>query len=232
MDTKFDESWTEYMRWLTFANAGMMAHGNVYCFEYAIRRLPSAAPIVEIGSFCGLSTNTLTYMKEKHAVKNKLITCDKWIFEGAKSGAMLGDSKTVSHDDYRAFVKETYIRNTRMFSRYDLPFTLELFADEFFAAWSAQEQRTDIFGRECALGGPISFCYIDGNHSYQCAANDFRNTDKYLEPGGFILFDDSGDGSGWEVCRVVREVIETKRYDLVAQNPNYFFQKQNFALQI
>jgi hypothetical protein len=39
------------------------------------------------------------------------------------------------------------------------------------------------------------------------------------------LFDDSADGSGFDVCKVVEEVICTKRYALVAKNPNYFFKK-------
>lgn len=219
-------TWTEYMSWLTYANAGMLPRGNVYCFDYAIKNIPSTSPILEIGSFCGLSTNMITYMKEKYGVKNPLVTCDKWQFEGAEHGGMLGDSRTISHAEYREFVKETYIRNVRMFSRYDLPYTIELFSDEFFNAWFDSERRTDIFGREIVLGGPISFCYIDGNHSYDFARRDFENADKHLERGGFLLFDDSADGSGWEVCRVVQEVLRTGRYDLVAKNPNYFFRKK------
>jgi hypothetical protein len=204
----------------------MMARGNAYCFDYAVKNLPSAFPIIEIGSFCGLSTNMITYMKEKYAVKNPLVTCDKWLFEGAEHGGMLGDSSTISRADYREFVKDTYIRNVRMFSRYDLPWTIEVLSDEFFNAWSANERRTDVLGREIILGGPISFCYIDGNHTYEFAKRDFENADKHLEAGGFLLFDDSGDGTAWEVCRVVREVMLTGRYDLVAKNPNYFFRKR------
>lgn len=218
-------SWTEYMSWLTFANAGMLVRGNVDCFDYAIRHLPTAAPMVEIGSFCGLSTNMLTYLKEKHNVKNPLVTCDKWLFEGAADGAMLGDSKTISQAEYRDFVKATFRRNIETFSRFDPPFTMEMLSDEFFTAWQRAEQRRDIFGREFRLGGPISFCYIDGNHSYAFARRDFENCHRFLETGGFVLFDDSADNSGYEVCRVVREVSEAGQYELVAQNPNYFFRK-------
>ena len=53
----------------------------------------------------------------------------------------------------------------------------------------------------------------------------FANCDEYLEGGGFLLFDDSSDGSGYEVCRVVQEVLKNGRYELVAKNPNYFFRK-------
>jgi hypothetical protein len=42
-----------------------------------------------------------------------------------------------------------------------------------------------------------------------------------------MLFDDSADGTGWEVCRVVGEAIGTKRYEVVAANPNYLVRKLN-----
>ncbi len=221
-----EEYWTEYMNWLSFANSGMMTKGNAYCFNYAIKNLPTADPIVEIGSFCGLSTNMITYFKEQHGVKNPLFSCDRWQFEGAEKGGPLGDSKSIDHPSYKAFVRETYIRNTRMFSKYDLPHTIEVFSDEFFELWAANTKRNDVFGNEAQMGGPISFCFIDGNHTYDFAKRDFENTDKFLVPGGFILFDDSADGSDWEVCRVVREVQQSGRYELVARNPNYFFRKK------
>lgn len=233
-----DDIWTDYMTWLEIANVGWLARGNAHCFDYAIKHLPSSAPIVEIGSFCGLSANMMTYLKEKYAVRNTLITCDRWLFreidqddlkiEGAEvdQSAMIGDSKIISHSDYHEFVKETFIRNVKMFSRYDLPYTIELFSDEFFHAWSKGEPKNDVLNRKITLGGPISFCYIDGNHSYEFARRDFENTDAHLESGGFLLFDDSADDSGWEVCKVVREVMSTGRYELVAKNPNYFFQKK------
>ena len=224
--SRIAREWTGYMSWLKYANAGMLKRGNAYCFDHAVKHLPSSSPIVEIGSFCGLSTNMITHMKERHGAKNSLITCDRWLFEGSEQGGMLGGSCTVSHTDYREFVKESYIRNIKFFSRYDLPYTVELFSDEFFTAWTAGERMNDVLGREITLGGPISFCYIDGNHSYDFAKRDFENTDRHLEAGGFLLFDDSGDGSKWEVCRVVQEVISTGRYELIDKSPNYFFRKK------
>jgi hypothetical protein len=218
--------WTEYLSWLTYANAGMLARGNVECMDYAIRNLPSVAPIVEIGSFCGLSANVMTYLKQRHNATNRLITCDKWQFENADGGGMVGDSKFVTHAEYKQFVKDSFLRNARMFSRDDLPYTIEMLSDEFFAAWSAAQSCHDVFGRPVTLGGPISFCYIDGNHTYEFAKRDFDNCDQYLEPAGFVLFDDSGDGSDWEVRKLVREVQAAGRYELITKNPNYFFRKK------
>src|SRR5208337_4385692 len=71
----------EYITWLSYANAGMLAAGNHYLFDHAIRHLPSAAPILEIGSFCGLSTNVISHLKRVHGVRNPLVTCDNWQFE-------------------------------------------------------------------------------------------------------------------------------------------------------
>lgn len=220
------DTWTPYLSWLTFANAGMLVRGNVGCIEYALGHLPSASPLIEIGSFCGLSTNIIGYFKQRLGIRNTLITCDKWEFEGADSGKLLDNSTPLTHSEYREFVKASYLRNIQTFSRTDLPYTIEAFSDEFFQLWAAGAERQDVLGRSLRLGGPISFAFIDGNHTYEFARRDFENCDRYLEPGGFLLFDDSADGSDWEVCRVVREVAKSGRYELVARNPNYLFRKR------
>jgi hypothetical protein len=219
------DAWTEYLSWLSYANAGMLARGNVDCIDYAMRHLPSDAPLLEIGSFCGLSTNVITYLKRKHHATNRLVTCDKWIFEGAETGGRLADCDWVDHPQYKAFVKDTFMRNVNLFSAPDLPYTVELFSDEFFQAWDAKQVRSDVFGRELPLGGPLAFCFIDGNHTYDFARRDFENTDRHLVPGGFILFDDSGDGAYEGLSQLMGEIAKTGRYELIAHNPNYFFRK-------
>ncbi|WP_346016674.1 class I SAM-dependent methyltransferase [Chroococcidiopsis sp. CCMEE 29] len=188
--------------------------------------LPSKAPILEIGSFCGLSTNVITYLKKKHGLANKLICSDAWrFFEGAEKGGSLGGHPYIQLHEYEEFVKLNFIKNISFFSGYDLPFPVEMFSDKFFANWEVNADVSDIFNRKIKLGGSISFAYIDGNHSYEFALRDFKNVDKYLELGGFILFDDSSDGSGWEVCEVVAEVNRSERYQLIKKNPNYLFKK-------
>lgn len=215
----------EYARWLYYANPGMIVRGNLYCFDYAIQNLPSFAPIVEIGSFCGLSTNLISYYKHKRGVNNRLITCDKWEFETADIGGFVGDSN-IRHSEYRAFVKDSYVRNIKMFSKNDLPYTVEVLSDEFFSAWRKSELAKDVLGRPVNLGGPISFCFIDGNHTYEFVKRDFENCHEFLEKGGFILFDDSADETGWEVCRLVEEISRSVDYELVIKNPNYLFRKK------
>jgi hypothetical protein len=215
----------EFISWLKHANAGMLDKGNIYCIEYAIENLPSDNPIIEIGSFCGLSTNLISFYLRKFNKSNNLITSDKWIFEGAEVPNAFLEGSNITHNQYKAFVKETYIRNISFFSKDHLPFTIEQFSDDFFDLWSKEKMETDIMGRKIKLGGKISFAYIDGNHTYEYAKRDFENVDRYLEIGGFVLFDDSADYSGWEVCKVIEEIKKEGKYEIIINNPNYLIKK-------
>lgn len=216
---------SKYTNWLRFANAGILTVGNLYCLDYAIRNLPDEAPILEIGSWCGLSTNLISYYKMKHGIRNRFITCDKWEYQGYQENAVLADNEAITHGEYRQFAKDTYLRNVGFFSRNDLPFTIETTSDDFFRSWQKGEMAVDVFGREIRLGGSLSFCYVDGNHTYEFARRDFENCDRFLSVGGFVLFDDSADGSGWDVCKVVEEVLSAGRYEVVIKNPNYLVRK-------
>jgi predicted O-methyltransferase YrrM len=213
----------EYIEWLLLVNAGMQHPGNVHLFDLAMRTAPEA-PMLEIGSFCALSTNIIQYLKRKHGRTERLFTCDKWIFEGSEKP--LPDAAGVSHDHLREFVRESCERSLRSFSAQDLPSTIEATSDEFFRAWRAGQRRSDVFGRDVTLGGPLGFCFIDGNHSEEYALRDFKRCDEYLVRGGLILFDDSADGSDWEVRKVIRRIKRCDRYEVVARNPNYLVRKR------
>jgi len=220
----FSDASDTYTKWLSFANAGMLDKGNLYLIDLAMKQLPSAAPILEIGSFCGLSTNVLTHYKRKYGLKNRLVTCDKWEFENTDKDNPYVGASPILFSNYKLFARESYIRNTRMFSGDDLPFTVEAASDEFFAAWKAKEEAHDVLGRPLTLGGPMSFCYVDGNHTYEGVRKDFLNCDEFLENGGFLLFDDSTTEL-FGVRDLMPEVAATGRYKLVAANPNHLFRK-------
>lgn len=102
-----------------------------------------------------------------------------------------------------------------------------MFSDDFFLKWAENAHVTDIFGRTVQLGGRISFSYIDGNHTYDYTKRYFENVDRYLVPGGFILFDDSSDIDQFGLTRLMQEIRKDSRYRLVMKNPNYLFQKVN-----
>jgi hypothetical protein len=213
----------EYISWLCYANAGMLERGNIHSIDYAIGHLPSAAPILEIGSFCGLSANVITHLKRKHGVNSRVITCDKWEFENVNGRSNIANSP-ILFSDYKTFVKDSYVRNIRMFSQDDLPFTLEMTADEFFEAWNARNSCADVLGRTLNLGGRIGLAYIDGNHTYEFAKRDFLNVDPHLEIGGFILFDDSTLAE-FSLHKLMPEIMKLGGYRLVAMNPYHLFQK-------
>jgi predicted O-methyltransferase YrrM len=219
--------------WISFANAGWLDKGNQYCFNYCASRLPSDAPVLEIGSFCGLSTNNITYYLRKHGRTNKFFNTDPWNFEGGEgvgkgASELLAPDSDITRQEYRAFVMETFKRNVQFFSRENPPHSIVMASNDFFVAWREGREVADLFGRTVKLGGPLSFAYVDGDHLYEAVHADFVNCDEFLEPGGFILFDDSptkGDIHGWGVSRVMREVKESGRYELVMRTPNHLFKK-------
>ena len=226
LSTKKKAKPDSFINWLRFANAGMLNEGNIYCIEYVSENLPSENPIIEIGSFCGLSTNAISHYVRKAKKNNLLFTCDKWEFEGAENKDLFLGPSAITHRQYRKFVRETYVRNVGFFCHDRPPHTIECFSNDFFDLWNSGTAVTDVMGREIRLGGPISFAYIDGNHTYPFAKDDFLNVDRYLETNGFILFDDSADYySQFGVNRLVREIRKMDNYELVIKNPNYLFRK-------
>jgi Methyltransferase domain len=212
-----------YIAWLELAQAGMQHRGNFALFDQAIQAAPKGFPMFEVGSFAGLSTNIIQYLKRKHGRTEELFTADKWIFEGSENP--LPAAAGLNHDQLRAFVMDSYRRNVEALSPGDLPHTIEATADEFFELWAQRLTATDVFGREVQLGGEFGFCFIDGNHTYPYAKADFDNCDRNLARGGLILFDDSNDESDWEVRKVIEEIKASPRYEIVGKNPNYLVKK-------
>ena len=117
------------------------------------------------------------------------------------------------------------VRNITFFARDHLPFTIELFSDDFFQAWQDKVTVQDIFNREITLGGAISFGYLDGNHQYEFVKRDFENLHQWLVPGGFIFLDDSAAHIDTGMHRVAKEISVRNDYTLVMKNPNYLFRR-------
>ncbi len=213
----------EFRTWLSWAIGGWFDAGNAHLFEQALSQLPSSSPILEIGSFCGLSTSLLLHELNRRRLPNVLFTCDAWTSLAA-AHLQVGDS-SIRHDEYFAHVRETFVRNVRFFGQGRLPHSYELPSEEFSRAWRQGEERTDLFGRRARLGGSLSFAYIDGEHSYRGCRQDFDFVDAVLESRGLILFDDSADETTWPVRRVVAEALGSGRYEQVSKNPNYLIRK-------
>ncbi len=224
---KKSEDWKE-IKWLIYGVPGMLHPGNLFLFDYVINNLPSSDPIFEIGSFAGLSANIISYYLRKYGKNNKILTCDVWDFRWnnfdhsvfSKLGLGIDESR------YSRFIQNSFIRNSRFFSKGGLPYAFKMSSDNFFLNWSKKAVKKDIFGRKYKMGGNISFAYIDGNHSYNNVKKDFENVDHFLARGGYILFDDSADFSGHECSHFMREMLLNKNYELVYKNPNYLFKKR------
>jgi Methyltransferase domain len=201
---------------------GWIREGNLEAFAYCLARLPSDAPIIEIGSFAGLSLNYLILLLRRADRQNPVFSVDPWKF-GHGTAPLKGSD--ISYDAYSAHIREIFRRNITLFSGDRLPHHIELSSDAFFAAWAGSEKRIDFFGNAVQLGGPIAFAYIDGSHTYEQSTKDFQNVDRYLEPGGFIVFDDSEDYHNWGSTRTAQEAAMLERYEVVAKNPNYCLRK-------
>ena len=131
----------------------------------------------------------------------------------------------IAPNGIRQFVRDSFLRNMKFFNPDQLPYTLELFSDDFFDYWKKNEQVSDVFERTVRCGGSISFAYIDGNHEYEFVKRDFENVNKVLVKNGFIFFDDSADHIDCGIRSFVREVKRRKDYEVVLKNPNYLFRK-------
>jgi hypothetical protein len=209
-----------YVDWLVRMIGGWLepGHGNLVSFLYAAKHLPATGAAIEVGSFLGASTNVLTYLLQRHAGGRPLFNCDPWCFEGTEEP--IGGVFDAARPEWRAYARDGYLRNTRLFSASHLPHTFELGSDEFFALWKQRAQADDLFGRRVALGGPIAFAYVDGNHTYEQARKDVDNVCADLVPGGLVLLDDSADDSPFECRHVVRDLV-AQGFAIVWKNPNY-----------
>ena len=216
---------SEYLKWMSFAVAGMFHPGNAHLVDKAIQALPTDDPVLEIGAFAGLSTNVLTYFLRLHGRRSRLFTTDPWIFEGEEEAGL--PESTISFEAYRAEVRRQFEENVKFWSVERLPHGFALTSDEFFAAWRSRATLVDVFGRDCRLGGPIAFCFIDGDHTYEQAKRDFVHADELLVSGGFVLFDDSDEfGAFPHIHRIVEEALRDGRYELVGANPHHLIRKR------
>ncbi len=213
----------EFMMWLSFINPGMLLPSNLGLMNYAINNMPDGGIILEIGSFAGLSLNHIIHLAKRAGRQNEIFSVDEWNFEGSNKEFI--PETPIAFWRYRLHVMETFRQNLHLFHPDRLPHHIVASSDNFFDAWSKNLTVVDYFGRPKTLGAPISFAYIDGAHTYDQSMRDFENVDKYLLPGGIILFDDSADGSGWGSQRTASEAASRPGYQVIDKTANYCIRK-------
>ena len=214
-----------YLSWLLSTTGGWLVpgHPNLVALDFAIRYMPMVGAMIEIGTYLGQSTNVMTYLMWKYRRFLPLFCCDPWMFE--KTGEPVGGFFDGGTNAYREYCMKVCRQTIAMFSAHHMPHVIEAFSHDFFADWSGEKEKVDMHGRSVKLGGPISFAYIDGAHTYEGAREDFSGIHPFLVPGGFVFFDDSTPD--WEgVHRVVNEVMQHPEYELLFTTPNYFFRKR------
>jgi hypothetical protein len=218
---------------LTQIVPGMFEDYEVWQLDKAIQMIPDNAPIIEIGSFCGRSTNLMRYFLDKHKKNNTIFNCDIWnyMFKGMNEKRMVLESP-ITGNQWADHARTTFMHHTLFFSGHKLPHSFQMPSTEFIPAWQRQETLTDIFGRNVTLGGEVGFCFIDGNHAYDAVKEDFALCDAILMKHGLILFDDSGwPHASPGVAIFMREFkkshIATGAYEIISQNPHYMVRKLN-----
>lgn len=219
----------------SLAGADMLHEGNVYCFDEALRLMPAQGAVLEIGSFAGMSTNVICGLMRQHGINRPFFTCDPWVYGGYYDAKRKDDPVYMAHfegtthitrEDYTAFIKASFIRNTRFFSGDLLPHTCALRSDDFFDAWRQNALVTDVFERPAQLGGPLAFVYVDGDHTDEAVRKDVENALEFLVPGGYLLLDDSADYWNYGSVRLAQELKRRPELELVRKNPNYMYQKK------
>jgi hypothetical protein len=211
-------------------SGGMLTEGNIYLMDYAVKNMPANGHILEIGCWAGLSANVLHHLIKRYDRTELFLGCDPWIYEGfgdhKKTGITTIDGdETIERTDFMNYIKNAYVNSITLFNKNKLPHTFQLTSDAFFEHYSKNDEITDVFNRPFKLGGQISFCYIDGDHSYEIAKRDFENTDKYLKINGYILLDDSWDSSNYGSSKLMDDIKKNSSYRIVDKNPNYLIQK-------
>ena len=213
---------------IAFATGGMLTQGNIDALYYALRETKAVdGSLLEIGSYCGLSSNVITFLKRHLEIAKPLFAIDPWdlVELDQETLARVNEDLGLSRDQLAVFIRESYKTRVGFFSQADLPHAVQGFSNDVLAKWAKGETVTDQFGRDVALGGSIAFAFIDGDHSYQGAKDDFENVDRFLSVGGIILFDDSADSDNRGCEKAAREASRHPNYELVSKNPNYMIRK-------
>ncbi len=209
---------------------GMLHEGNIFLMDYAIKNMPPADHVLEIGSWAGLSANLLLHLLKKYSRGEVFLSCDPWIYEGFedhkghKTNTIDGRTD-ISRLAFMEYIKQSFINSVTLFHKDKLPHSFRLTSDEFFKHYKDNATLTDIFDRPKKLSGKISFCYIDGNHAYEFAKRDFQNVSQYLVPNGMILLDDSSDGTQFGSAQLIKEIKQNTDFKILFKNPNYLIQK-------
>ncbi len=203
----------DYGRMIVKSVAGGLHPAVPGALEFAMSNLPYDAPIVELGAFCGLSTNLLAHCKVKQGLRNRIIACDSWGLGPAEKTQAQTEQ---SGSDYGHFLRASFINSITTFCPEPHPYGVEMRPHEFSASWKRHEVVQDVLGRDIELGGPISFCFLRQKGQDYDVLQVLQDCDEYLSSGAFLLLDHCCSFSARkELENVFRHVKSSGKYELL-----------------
>jgi hypothetical protein len=208
---------------------GMLSMHNVQLMDYAIRKMPSEGVVLEIGSYAGLSANVILHLLNKYGKGHRMYCVDAWIYEGYNDSSSTEnteyiDGRTdVMRKDYSSYIREAFKQSLVLFQPNRLPFSFHALSRNFFKGWG-QAERVDVFHRKHTPAGRLAFCYIDGNHSYEAATEDYENVMRLMLPSGFILLDDTEPHLQFGSVKLRKEIMQDRRVAVISAKKNLLVQ--------
>jgi hypothetical protein len=154
---------------------------------------------LEIGTFMGKTTVFLSLLIEQQFPESKFYTIDPYTQAGFKD---FSNPSLQAESTYNHFLKHTDgLSNHTHFKDY------------------SQNVRDEI------KDGSISFAFIDGDHSYKGALNDYNNYVDKVRVGGVIVFDDYRNPK-FGVKKAVNEILKDPRVEFIsAESKEIYFRR-------
>lgn len=129
-------------------------------------------PLLEIGSYCGLST--LWLAKAARAAKTVVFAVDHHRgSEEHQAGEFFHDETLTDQEGYFDSLPE-FRRNLRTHAAEDVVIPVVSTSARLAEHWTT----------------PLGFLFIDGGHSLQAALTDYRNWSQHVQRGGLLVIHD------------------------------------------
>jgi hypothetical protein len=170
---------------------GQIRRDEAHCLYELAQEASGEGVIVEIGSYCGLSTIALAKGSSRNrGVPVFAIDPHEYVDPGGSVGR--GGWDYVPGDNI-AFFKNVLFSGMAKNVR-----PINLLSWAAAAAWDR----------------PISLLWIDGNHGYEAARRDFVDWSKFVIQGGYIAFHDSIDPADGPF-QVVQEALQEGSFEFL-----------------
>ena len=166
---------------------GLLGEAEAHLLGTVAACVPRGGAIVEIGSFKGKSTVVLSKIAAHYGL-GPVVAIDPHNFNNAELEAHRTSPEASSYDEF--------VRNLASAGVGDRVEIHRAYSTEIAPRWIR----------------PISFLWIDGDHSYAGAKADFDGFARHLVPGGVVAFHDALHEFAGPIRVFVEEVLRSDRY--------------------